>query len=225
MSGPIVLKVGGSLLDWPPIGQRLGAYLETRRADRPVVIVGGGRSADVVRELDRVHGLGDTRAHDLALRALDLTAHLLAALVPSLEVVDRASAFAAVWSAGRFPLLAPRRFLDVEDGEDPLERSWDVTTDSIAARVAERLRATELVLLKSAATPPGIDRCQAAALGLVDRAFPDVSKSLDRVLALSFRDSEAVAVPLPRCLDGTDGSWGEFGDECAKSSQADGDEP
>lgn len=225
MSGPIVIKVGGSLLDWPPIGQRLGPYLETRRAERPIVIVGGGRSADVIRELDRIHGLGDAHSHDLAVRALDLTAYLLAALVPSLEVVDRAVALSAVWSAGRFPLLAPKRFLDVDDRENPLERSWDVTTDSIAARVAERLRATELILLKSAPTPPGIDRCQAAALGLLDRAFPGVSRPLDRVLALNFRDSEAVPVPLPRCLDATDGSRGESGDACPKTSQADGEEP
>lgn len=204
MNGPVVIKVGGSLLDWPPLGRRLGAYLESRRAERPLVIVGGGPSADVVRALDRVHGLGEVTAHHLALRALDLTAHLLAALVPGLDVVDRASALELVWNSGRVPVLAPRRFLDFEDRADPLERSWDVTTDSVAARVAERLGAAELVLLKSEQAPPGIDRERAADRGLVDRAFPRVSKALERVSYLNFRDSTAVAVPLPRRLDGGD---------------------
>jgi 5-(aminomethyl)-3-furanmethanol phosphate kinase len=195
VTGATVVKIGGSLLDWPPLPDRLASYLRGRRDDRLIVIVGGGRVADVVRGLDRVHGLGDVRAHRLALRALDLTAHLLAALVPGCEVVDRLDALAGPWERGRIPVLAPRRFLDEDDAAspDPLRASWDVTTDSIAARVAVHMAAEELALLKSAPLPPGADRRDAARLGLVDPAFPDESRRIGRVTYLNLRDPTADA--------------------------------
>lgn len=213
MSGPLVIKVGGSLLDWPPLPIRLGAYLRSRQAERPVVIVGGGRAADLVRELDTTHGLGDIVSHDLALRALDLTAHVLAALVPGLDVVEDVKAFADVWRSGRIPLLAPRRFLDEDDrrAADPLPKSWDVTTDSIAARVAVRLAAGELVLLKSTSLPPGCDRHEAARRGLVDLTFPELSKTVECVTYVNLRHSETIAVPLPPRLDGPDVPAAESG--------------
>ena len=45
-----VLKVGGSLFDWPELPLRLAAYLGSRRAldpfERPVLIAGGGPAVD-----------------------------------------------------------------------------------------------------------------------------------------------------------------------------------
>jgi aspartokinase-like uncharacterized kinase len=196
--GPVVIKVGGSLLDWEPLAGRLRADLDARHADRPVLLAGGGRAADLVRDLDRVHGLGDRRAHALALRALDLTAHLLAALVPGLEVVEALDALDRTWACGRTPVLAPRRFLDEDDrrAADPLPHSWSVTTDAIAARLARRLDAEELVLLKSAPLPPESDRAEAARLGLVDAAFPEAARWLRRVVYLNYRDPAATALPI-----------------------------
>lgn len=192
---PVVIKVGGSLLEWPGLPDRLGDLL--REQSRPVVlIVGGGRAADLVRDLDRRHGLGEERSHALALHALDLTAHLLAALVPGLDVVQDINALDSVWGVGRIPILSPRLFLD-EDRLDSLPHSWAVTSDSIAARVAVRLGAQELLLLKSAPLPPGTVRDEAARLGLVDRAFPEAARPLGRVCYMNLRDAD----PKPQeCL-------------------------
>jgi aspartokinase-like uncharacterized kinase len=188
--GPVVVKVGGSLLDWPELGERLSAYLEARRGERPLVIVGGGAAADCVRSLDRVHHLGDERAHHLALRALDLTAFALAAIVPSLRVVNRLDEAGSAWATGHVPVLAPRLFLDGDENvsDEPLEHSWAVTSDSIAARVAVCLNAAELALLKSAPLPPDTDRARAAELGLVDLMFPQVSRALRLVTYQNFRE-------------------------------------
>ena len=104
-----MLKVGGSLLDWPELAGHLSRDLDGRKAEggRPVVIVGGGRAADFVRDLDRAHGLGDVRAHRLALRSLDLSAHALAELLPGLDVVDELPALDEVQARGRVPVFAP----------------------------------------------------------------------------------------------------------------------
>jgi hypothetical protein len=71
-----------------------------------------------------------------------------------------------------------------------------VTSDSIAARLAVRLGAQELLLLKSAPLPPGADRAEAARLGLVDPAFPAVARPLRSVRYQHLRDPSASARPL-----------------------------
>jgi 5-(aminomethyl)-3-furanmethanol phosphate kinase len=187
---PVVIKVGGSLLDWPALPERLSTYLESQGAEARVLIVGGGKAADVVRELDGVHNLGPRRSHTLALHAMDLTAHLLAALLPTAQVVTRVERLPTLWRGSALPILSPRRFLDGADARspDPLPASWDVTSDSIAARVAVYLQAQELVLLKSAPIPPDADRNAAARLGLVDPAFPGVARGLDRIAYVNLRD-------------------------------------
>jgi aspartokinase-like uncharacterized kinase len=197
---PVFIKVGGSLFDSPDLPGRLSSYLEERQAggERLVLLAGGGGAADLIRSLDRTFGLGDLRAHRLALRSLDLTAHILAELVPGLDVVDELSALDDAWNRGRIPVLAPRRWLDEVDAPsaDPLPPSWDVTSDAIAARVAVALGAEELVLLKSAPLPPGIDRREAARLGLVDPVFPAVARTLRRVVYLNLRATRHVSVPM-----------------------------
>ncbi len=198
MNEPVVVKVGGSLLTWPGLRHGLSAYWQTRRPWRPVVIVGGGGAADLVRDLDRIHGLGEDRSHHLALCALELTARLLAGLMPGLEVVERPDELASVWDAGRIPILSPRRFLeDDADRPDSLPETWEATTDSIAARVARQLGAAELALLKSTPLPPGTDRASAARLGLVDPLFPVVARGLRCVTYRNLRDPSGVATPLP----------------------------
>ena len=199
---PVVVKVGGSLLGWAGLPRGLSAYLGRRSADRLLLVVGGGAAADWIRGLDRDHGLGDDKAHALALRALDLTAHALAAIVPGLVVVERADGLDRCWRAGRIPVLAPRGFLDEDErtAADPLPRSWAVTTDAIAARLAVRLAAAELALLKSAPLPPGADRAEAARLGLVDPAFPRVARPLGLVTYCDLRgggDPREVAPDRP----------------------------
>ena len=198
MNEPVVVKLGGSLLTWPGLRDGLSAYWQARRFRRPVVIVGGGGAADLVRDLDRIHGLGEGRSHQLALHALDLTARLFAGLMSGLDVVDRPDELASVWDAGRIPILSPRRFLEA-DAHRPgaLPHSWDATTDSIAARVTDHLGAAELALLKSAPLPPGTDRASAARLGLVDPLFPLVAWGLGRVTYRNLRDPSGIATLLP----------------------------
>ncbi|MEW4567961.1 uridylate kinase [Tautonia sp. JC769] len=187
----LVAKVGGSLLNWNGLTDALTTFLDRRRDHRLVLVVGGGEAVDAIRSLDRTHSLGDPVSHRLALRGMDLTAHCLAAIVPSLVVVDAIAELPSVWNGPSLPVFAPRLFLDQEDRtvDDPLPHSWAVTSDSIAARLAVRLGADSLVLLKSTAAPASIPRDQAASLGLVDPTFPAASLPIPRVTLLNLRDA------------------------------------
>jgi 5-(aminomethyl)-3-furanmethanol phosphate kinase len=184
----VVVKVGGSLLDWPGLPGRLSDYLESRQGDRLVLVVGGGRFADALRHLDSTHALGEARSHALALHVLGLTARVVADLVPGLEVVEELEGLPEVWSRGMVPVLASRRFLAEDDrSPDPLPHAWTTTTDSIAARVAVRLGAKELVLLKSTELPEGCNRSEAARLGLVDPEFPTAAEGVPVVIFHNLR--------------------------------------
>jgi aspartokinase-like uncharacterized kinase len=201
MIRPVVIKVGGSLFDWPALPRRLGALLDERRlAHQHIVLLpGGGRAADFVRQIDHTFALGDLPAHRLAIRSLDLTAHVLATIVPGLDVIDDPGGLGGVWQQRRIPVLAPYRFLEEidPDAHEPLPCSWDLTSDSIAARIAVHLAATELLLLKSAPLPLGTSRREAAELGLVDSLFPEVSHRLRQVIYLNLRDERRASVLLP----------------------------
>jgi aspartokinase-like uncharacterized kinase len=172
----IVVKVGGSLYDHPHLGPGLRAYLDALGS--PVLLVpGGGAVADAVRQLDRTHRLGDEDAHWLALRALDVCAEFLTRAVGALVC------------ASRLTVLDPYRFAaDDETRPDHLPHSWDVTSDSIAARAAVVYHAERLILLKSVDVPPGTPWAEAAERGWVDPHFPNlIADAPFRTEALNFR--------------------------------------
>ncbi|HEV3162986.1 MAG TPA: uridylate kinase [Isosphaeraceae bacterium] len=198
MARLVVVKVGGSLLGWNLFPERLADFLSRRRSERLVLIMGGGPAADLIRDLDRCHGLGETASHALALRALDLTAYVLADLLRGVRVVRATEALDAVWREGHTPILAPSLFLELDDrtSADPLPHTWEITSDSIAARLATHLGAAELVLLKSAPLPAGTDRAEAARLGLVDAAFPASARALDRVTYVNLREIPGCEMPF-----------------------------
>jgi 5-(aminomethyl)-3-furanmethanol phosphate kinase len=200
-----IIKVGGSLLDWPGLPDRLTLFLESRHRHTPteqfILIAGGGPAANMVRSIDRVHNLGDQTAHVLALHALDLTAIALAAILPGATSLDRIEALSPAWDAGLIPVLSPRPILNFIDRPgskfEPLAASWDVTSDTIAARIAVFLKAKSLILLKSAPLPVGPSRETAARLGLVDPSFPITARALPAVAYLNLRGPTLEPEDLP----------------------------
>ncbi len=140
MAEPVVVKVGGSLLTWPGLRPRLADWLGRLGTCDVVLVPGGGAAADAVRDLDRVHGLGAEAAHWLAVRAMGLNAHVLAALLPRGRVIVGLAELPAAWAAGVTPVLDCLPVLRADEANpDRLPHTWTVTSDAIAARVAARL--------------------------------------------------------------------------------------
>jgi aspartokinase-like uncharacterized kinase len=164
MSNLVVAKVGGSLFDLPDLRERLRAWLGTLGDQRVVLVPGGGRGADVIRQLDAIHRLGEERSHWLALRVLTLNAEFLATLL-RVPVVETPT------DTVRVAVLDANAFCRDDEGrEGSLPHLWRVTSDSIAIRVAF-VGGGSLVLLKSTDLPSGMSWSQAAAAGLVDVSF------------------------------------------------------
>src|SRR5262249_26339552 len=140
-----------------------------------------------VRHLDRLHQLGEERAHSLAIQALSLSAHCLAAIVPRGVVCPDLEQCSVRWREGSIPILDVHRFV-VEDEQScgALPHSWSTTSDSLAARVARVAGLKRLILLKSVTIPRELSWKEAGQLGFVDPQFSEAAASLT-VQALNFR--------------------------------------
>jgi aspartokinase-like uncharacterized kinase len=168
-----VVKIGGSLYDLPDLAPRLQVWLKANAGEAVLLVPGGGGMANVVRKLDHAHGLGEERAHWLALRALSLNAHFLAGLLPLARVIDNPR------TAGGWAILDCHAFaLADECRADHLPHTWAVTSDSIAARAAHVAAAQRLVLLKSVTIPDNISWGDASRRGWVDAWFEQVAGGL-----------------------------------------------
>ena len=150
-----VYKVGGSLFGLRDLSGRLVSLLRSRPAERPLLVAGGGQAANLVREWDRTHHLGQEKAHWLALDAMSLNALFLSRLLPGGRVVRSRDEAQRAWSEGQIPVLNAAAFLRAHEssGSEMLPHSWDVTSDSIAAFAAIHWPAERLVLLKSISQP------------------------------------------------------------------------
>jgi 5-(aminomethyl)-3-furanmethanol phosphate kinase len=175
----VVAKLGGSLFDLPDLRDRLLGWASGVEAGRILLVPGGGDAADVIRRLHRVHRLGESAAHWLAIRMLTVNAHFLAGLL-DVAVIR----FPSEPAASRMVVLEPHSFCRADEGQPgAVAHSWSVSSDSIAARVAS-IAGGPLVLLKSIEIPDGVGWEAAAANGLVDDAFADVIRGFD--LAVSW---------------------------------------
>ncbi|MBN1851324.1 MAG: hypothetical protein JW829_01320 [Pirellulales bacterium] len=200
-----ILKVGGSLLDLPDLPERLQAWLARQGPARNVLVAGGGPLVDTLRKMNGMRPIADEISHWLAIDLMDVAARVLAAWMPGIPLISRIfstteatsrclterpggpCALHIAWQSldAQTVILAPGIMLrDVEPNSPgvKLPKSWAVTSDSIAARLAVLMGFPELVLFKSVTAPS--DRRDDAAwsqLGYVDRFFPRIAKSISTV--------------------------------------------
>jgi aspartokinase-like uncharacterized kinase len=184
---PVIVKVGGSLFDLPDFGVRLERWLATQRSPARVLVPGGGLTANVVRALDRRHGLGDEAAHWLALQAMTLNGYFLAALLKHLRPVVNGdvSAWPGLCREGRLPILDAYTFAQADESRPThLPHTWNATSDAVAARVAVVANARRLILLKSVTVSPGLNWDEVARQGVIDSSFAEIvaQSGLDAVV-------------------------------------------
>lgn len=193
-AAPLVVKLGGSLLG----EARLGSVLAlVGAATRPVVIVpGGGRFADAVREAQAALAFDDATAHRMALLAMHQTGFALAALEPRLLPAETLSEIALGLAAGRVPVWFPLR-LCARDRRIP--QDWSITSDGLAARLAEPLGAPTVLLVKSCAVPRDATLAALTDSGIVDPCFAEIVNRAAltwRVLGAGEDDALATALGM-----------------------------
>jgi aspartokinase-like uncharacterized kinase len=142
-----VVKVGGGLVRAAGDGalRALCGTLGRLGERHPLLVVPGGAVfADAVRDADRRFGLSAATSHRMAILGMEQFGWLLSELIPrAVRCADLARARAL--AGGRTAVLLPAGL-----PLDALPESWQVSADSIAAWVADRVGAGRLVLVKEA---------------------------------------------------------------------------
>ena len=169
-----ILKLGGSLLDWPELPAALGALLSMY--DPVGIVVGGGRIADCVRQFHRQFHITQSAAHAIAIHSMSVTEQMVAALM-QLPVAHTASNILQQWQQSNTVVIQAESCLQSPMCRWPqLPSSWETTSDSIAAALAIGLE-TDLKLVKS--TDLTADNWRAASCQqLVDDHFPALAAEL-----------------------------------------------
>jgi aspartokinase-like uncharacterized kinase len=140
-----IVKVGGSIAAQPDKLRALCKKLsEVSKRYSLVVVPGGGEFADAVRQLDARFQLSKQASHRMAILGMDQYGLVLSDLITDSVTVDTLEKAKKAAEDRKPPIFLPSRLVILED---PLENSWDVTSDSIALYIAHRLHADKVLLI------------------------------------------------------------------------------
>ncbi|WP_018099376.1 hypothetical protein [Sinorhizobium meliloti] len=133
----VIVKFGGSLMADLDTCRAILFELEQlrRRGHQFLVVPGGGLPDKAIEAVDSSHPLADFTAHHACALAQDQTGYMLAdpAFSSGLVTCSTLGECRTALSLDKIPVLLPSRILFAVD---PVEWSWEVTSDSVAAWVA-----------------------------------------------------------------------------------------
>jgi hypothetical protein len=162
-----VIKVGGSLARESQTLRKLcGTLSKLSKKHKIVVVPGGGEFADLVREMDKRYSLNPTTAHKMAILCTDQYGYLLSELLPDSHVARTFSEAEKTAERNAAAVLLPSELLLQETS---LDASWDVTSDSVAAFIADKLQAQKLILITNVDGLLTSHPADEASSGLIER--------------------------------------------------------
>jgi aspartokinase-like uncharacterized kinase len=167
-----IVKLGGSLTSNPQLPAWL-SLLADCGGGRVIVVCGGGAFGDAVRHAQAHWRFDDLNAHNMAILAMAQTAYLMHGLNPALQLVRTKTDIRRVLHKGQTALWLP---FELQRERGTAQTNWDVTSDSIALELAQRLNAERLVVVKSCAIDPRLSLAQLTEAGIVDRSFGGLSE-------------------------------------------------
>jgi aspartokinase-like uncharacterized kinase len=166
---PVIVKLGGSLVASGHIAQFVNIVAG---AVRPVIVVpGGGAFADAVRAVQMRLKFPDHTAHRMAIYAMHQTGLLLASQNPRLTAVETRAAMRCALQNAQIPVWLPLRMAD-RDAAIPAD--WSITSDGLAARLAELMRASAVMLVKSRRVSRDATAAILALADVIDPTFATI---------------------------------------------------
>lgn len=164
----LIIKLGGSLLESASLSLCLDT-VDRKYRNRPVAIVpGGGAFADQVRAAQKQWRFDNNTAHRMALLAMQQMALLFRGLKPHFVIASSSADVRSLAAEGKTVIWSPSI---AELDNAGIQAKWDVTSDSLAAWLANELLADELILVKSAFVTQNHSLAELTKQGFIDKAF------------------------------------------------------
>jgi len=142
-----VFKIGGKILENSKNLEFTVSQLKKLYNDnilqKIIIIPGGGSYANFIRNIDKKLLLGENLAHWMAVFSMDYNGKELNKIYPDLECINDFKKIQRV--SNIFCIFLPYNYLRKKD---ELPHSWDVTSDSIAIYIANKLNLNDCYLIK-----------------------------------------------------------------------------
>ncbi len=167
-----VIKLGGSLLNSDALANWLDSIRQYATTSQVVVVPGGGRFADLVREIHASHSFEETTAHRMALLSMCQYGYLLSDMCPEFKLTESIQAPISESVTGSTE-AAPFIWLPYAliDRDTDIPASWNYTSDSIALWLAIQFNADKLFLVKSTADNTEFDLNSLIKSEKIDKGF------------------------------------------------------
>jgi len=162
----IVIKLGGSLMAANTLLDCLNRIEQQYQGQAVVIVAGGGAFAEQVRIAQKIWQFDDYTAHAMAILAMQQTAWLVKGLKADFELVH--SVHAIQQRLPKMMIWLPNLN---ELNHAGVPATWDISSDSLAAWLANTLLADELIVLKSAVIDATLSLQQLSEQGVIDKAF------------------------------------------------------
>lgn len=168
-----VIKLGGSLIDSAELQSWLGV-LASFGGGRVIIVPGGGPFANQVRRAQDLWGFDNKVAHRMAILAMEQYGLMMTGIRPDLRRASSQMEMKRLLREAAVPVWLPG-LMTFENPEIP--ESWEITSDSLAAWLAETMGAEMLVLVKPL-EPTGdvLTAHDLSARGIVDPLFPILTR-------------------------------------------------
>lgn len=167
-----VVKVGGSLLSNETLCRGTVKALagQASKGFRLLVVPGGGPTDNTIESLDAVYKFQPDTHHRACARAQDQTGLMICdeSLGSMLSPCETLEEVQSALGAGKVAVLLPSRLIfDL----DPFARTWDITSDAIAAYFAWLVTSKQLIMVTN------VDGVH------LDAAVDDSTKLIERITA------------------------------------------
>lgn len=169
-----VVKLGGSIMDSIELKTWLGV-LASFGGGRVVIVPGGGAFANQVRHAQDTWGFGNEVAHHMAILAMEQYGLMMTGIRTDLRPVKTRSEIQQTLRKAEVAVWLPT---EMTLNDPDLPKCWELTSDSLAAWLAEEMGAELLVLVKHQPCPESVVAANAlGSLGIVDALFPTMIAS------------------------------------------------
>ncbi len=164
----LIIKLGGSLAQAQTLLKCLNKIEINYSHQKVIIVPGGGAFADQVRMAQSHWQFDDSTAHKMAILAMQQMALLIQGLKSDWVLAESTISLSEGLKTNNVLIWSP---CIKELATNQIAESWDITSDSLAAWLANKLSAQHLILVKSAAIDQNLSLQELSEAGITDNGF------------------------------------------------------